>query len=112
MTPEELLARHEARGERELQGHLLNLLRLRNIEAIQNRFGVRTTTRPGTPDFIFAYMGVPVCWEVKFGKGKLSIEQELLHPKLRANGWRVFTLRSVEEGKMFLDGILEEKTTK
>lgn len=109
-TAEELAAIGEVRYEKDLHRLVGALLLHRRIVYGYARFGIRSSYTPGWPDFCFCYLGCPCGWEIKTKTGKLSVEQEELHGKLRANGWRMATIRNLDEAKMILDGIVEEKT--
>lgn len=95
-----------ARNERDLQRLIVNYLQLKGIEALWHRTDKRSTATVGWPDLTFAAKGFPVAWEIKFEKGKLSEEQELMAVKLKRNGWRFAVIRSLEEAKKELWKIL------
>ena len=97
MLPEEALAKADVKAERDLQRHIGNLLRLRGIPFNQSRMDRRTSCAVGWPDFTFAVGGVPFAWEVKTAKGQLTGEQDVLHVLMRACGWRVSVIRSVQQ---------------
>lgn len=121
LTAEEALSKAEIRNEKELQRNLVNLLRLHNIEPIVSRMDRKTSNNLGTPDILFSiahwievdancqkcgheqYLGelavVAVAYEVKFGNGKLSPEQEKMFIRLSSppNNWRCKVIRSVDE---------------
>lgn len=109
----ETLERGERVSERQLQGQIVNLLRLRGLEVLWHRTDKKSAATIGWPDLTFAVkrgvylstdpdyqseMGgvIPCCWEVKLPQGKLSIEQEAMREKLIANGWRWRTITSVD----------------
>ncbi len=104
-TQEEILSQTTAKGEGELQGNLINLLRLRDIAYLSVRFGKRTRITVSWPDITFCYEGVPVAWEVKFGKEKPSDEQKAMHVRMARDGWKIFIIRTIQEGKACLDAI-------
>lgn len=106
MTAEEALARAEVKNERDLQKQIVALLRLKGIEPIISRMDKRTSNNVGTPDILFAIdvyddpsYDVPCAWEVKFGDGKLSVEQQQMHVRMSTppNSWRIKIIRSVDE---------------
>lgn len=101
----EIFQENEKKSEKEIQKDIIGFLRLRNIVPIHQRMDRRTTTATGTPDVLFAYHGIPFAWEIKTEKGKLRAEQEELHPRLEANGWRVSVVRSIQQAKEILDSI-------
>jgi len=116
-TPAETFYKAEIKNERDLQRLIVNLLRLRGIEANVSRTDKRKTDRIGWPDITFAvvnnqppayyhrdhewelYQIIPCAWEVKFGSGALSPEQQDMLLKLATppNAWRVKVIRSVDE---------------
>lgn len=108
-TQEECILNATAKREKDLQDLLTSLLRLRGVEPIRAAFGKKTRITVGCPDIIFCYFGTPCMWEVKYEDGELSDEQESLHRRLSANGWRIFIVRSCEQGKKILDHIKENK---
>ena len=90
------------RTERQLQGQLVNLLRLRGIEPLWHRTDKRSAATVGWPDLTFALNSVPILWEVKLQGAKLSDEQQALRPRLIANGWDYYVLHSVDEALAIL----------
>lgn len=92
-----------AKNEAELQLQLKNLLALRDIVPCSPRFGKKTGIIAGWPDLTFAYRGIPCLWEAKHERNGLSDDQEKLRPALMANGWRYAVIRSVDEGRAFLN---------
>lgn len=92
-----------AKNEKELQCQLRSLLALRHVMAMSPRFGKSSGILPGWPDITFAYRGVPCLWEVKYGRNGLEEVQENLRPLLMSNGWRYAVIRSVDEGRAFLN---------
>lgn len=108
MTAEEALAKAEVKNERDLQRQIVALLRLKGIEPIVSRMDKRTSNNVGTPDILFcvhveidssSWAAVGCAWEVKFGDGKLSVEQQRMHVRMSTppNGWRIRVIRSVDE---------------
>jgi len=98
----------EAKNERELQKQIVNYLRLRGIEVNVSRMDKRTTHRKGWADITFSVrckccvnQVVPCIWEVKYGEGKLSPEQEKLAVTLTTppNCWRFRVIRSLAEAR-------------
>ena len=102
----------QVKNERELQKHIVNYLRLQGIEVNVSRMDKRKTDRKGWPDLTFAVtvtldfpkgriVKIPCAWEVKFGNGKLSPEQEKLAARLTAppNGWLFRVIRSLDEAR-------------
>lgn len=107
LTPEEALSKAQNKNERDLQGKIVQLLRLKGIEPLWHRTDKRSHATIGWPDITFATVHrwsgmddfVPSAWEVKFGDGELSIEQNQMLVRLQSppNGWRVRVIRSVDE---------------
>lgn len=106
MSLEEANERYIAKNERELQNQIANLLRLRSIWYCQSRCDKPTRTAVGAPDFLFCLSGIPMAFEVKFEKGKLTDDQIRTHAQMAQNGWRVHVVRTVSEAKSILDSIL------
>src|SRR4029453_9072792 len=96
----------EANSERELQAQIVALLRSKGIEPIVSRYGVRTTTKRGRPDILFA-VWPPSCfeimacaWEVKLGeKSPLRHEQQQMGIRMMTepNCWDFRVIRSYGE---------------
>ena len=59
----------------------------------------------GVPDLIIAWPGCVVAIELKEGKGTASKEQEAMHERLKAVGWLVFEVRSLEQFQSTLFGL-------
>lgn len=108
MTPDESVAKQVAKNERELQTQIVNLLRLRGIEPCWHRTDKKSAATIGWPDITFAVVvtlaggwvvRTPVAWEVKFGAGELSKEQNQMAIRLQSppNGWRWREIRSVDQ---------------
>lgn len=105
-TPEEALAKATVKNERDLQGKIVNLLRLKGIEPLWHRTDKRSHATVGWPDITFStfHRGngwddfCPSAWEVKLD-GELSTEQQQMLIRLQTppNGWRVRIIRSVDE---------------
>jgi hypothetical protein len=95
VTAEEAQEKFVAKSERELQGQIAGLLRIRGIWFHSARMDRKTTGQVGTPDFLLALNGRPVALEAKHAKGKLSPEQIKTHEVMRRNGWRVEVVRSL-----------------
>lgn len=116
LLPEEALARAEAKSERDLQRLIVNLLMLKGIEPLWHRTDKKSAATIGWPDLTFAVQAFApvfdrqgqcydmitqqaVCWEVKFAKGALSLDQQRMSVRLSTppNGWIVKTITSVDE---------------
>ncbi len=115
LTAEEALSKSQAKNERQLQTMIINLLRLKGIEPLWHRTDKKSAATVGWPDITFCvehvrWLCAPDCeesdkfvsacgWEVKFGKGQLSTEQQQMHVRLSTppNAWRIKVIRSVDE---------------
>ncbi len=111
LTVAEAVAIADDKAELDLQGDIAGYLRLHEVEYIKPDGRKRSPLPKGWTDFTFAYRGVPVAMEVKTATGKLSVDQENLHPKLAANGWRVGIVRSVTDVQALLRSIDVERAT-
>ena len=106
LLPEEALAKAAIKNERDLQGKIVNLLRLKGIEPLWHRTDKRSHATIGWPDITFStcHRGngwddfCPSAWEIKL-EGELSVEQQQMLIRLQTppNGWRVRVIRSVDE---------------
>ena len=56
----------------------------------------------GVPDLIVAWPGCVVAIELKAGAGRASEAQQAMWPRLRAVGWHVFEVRSLDQFKLAL----------
>jgi hypothetical protein len=92
----------DLKSERQLQGQLVNLLRLRGIEPLWHRTDKRSAATVGWPDITASIKGTPVLWEVKLDGAKLSEEQQALRPRLIENGWDYYVVTSVDEALQIL----------
>lgn len=105
-TPEEALAASQPKVERELQGLLVGLLRLRGIEPLWFRTDKRTRATVGWPDITFAVNGAAIAWEVKLPGERPRSEQLAVHCRMRQNGWQVDVVTTFEEGRTILNAHL------
>ncbi len=106
-TAAECAEKQEYEQEKELQSQIAQFLRLKGIPCIIPPFGKKSQLPEGWPDVSLAYMGVPLAIEAKSATGKLRPEQEEMHALLRAQGWIVHTVRSLEQVRSILK-IIEE----
>lgn len=104
-TMDDIEIERAAKSEAELQCQLRSLLALRGIVAMSPKCGKASGILPGWPDITFAYRGIPCVWEAKFGQNDLQDVQAQLKPRLEGNGWRYAVIRSVDEGRAFLNQI-------
>jgi hypothetical protein len=111
-TWKECIAKGEAKNERELQGQIVNLLRLRGIEPLWHRTDRRSAATIGWPDITFAYYGKAIAWEVKLPNGRLSREQDQMLDTLGTvpNWWDIRVIRSVDQALGELHRIQTETT--
>ncbi len=107
-SAEEALRRAEIKSERDLQKVIVGLLRMKGIEPNVSRMDKRKTDAVGWPDVTFAVIAgfgiinswdCACAWEIKFGDGQLSKEQQQMHVRLSTppNYWRIKVIRSVDE---------------
>jgi hypothetical protein len=102
-TKDEMGKAWAAKNERDLQRQIVQYLRLRNIELLWHATHKKSTASVGWPDIIFAVMSAGFCtpcaWEIKFGSGMLSPEQNDVLERLQArpNCWRVRVIRTFTE---------------
>lgn len=103
VTSEEAERKRLARSERELQDQIANYLHYKGIFFVRSRMDKKTTTRKGTPDFIFAlpepgaWHGRPYAIEVKVGSNTLTREQEEVRLQMLRNGWRYFVVNQFSD---------------
>lgn len=102
-TAEEKSATAEDKSEKELQDQVTALLRRREIPFIHASMMKRSTLPIGWPDYSFARRGVPMCFECKTERGKLTKEQEVMHRRLKSQGWVVLVIRSLKEAQDALE---------
>lgn len=89
--------KQEMRDEREFQERVCALLRNRGIVYGRSRMDKKTGNTVGLPDFLFAFKGYPIAWELKM-PGKVSTkEQEQCQIDMRKNGWHVKVLFTIYE---------------
>jgi hypothetical protein len=95
--------RSELNTERELQGQIVNLLRLKGVEVLWHRTDKKSAATVGWPDLTFAVESglrtVAIGMEVKLPGKKLSTEQqkvavEMMNPP---NSWTYHVVTSVDE---------------
>jgi hypothetical protein len=94
-------------GKAGLQSQITKLLDRLRIVYVRSRTDKRSTTQPGTPDFIFSVWGkgvhgwcvVACAWEVKLPKGKLRPDQEKMRLRMVTppNTWRYSVITSLDE---------------
>src|SRR5256885_7581653 len=97
-TFEEVLQHADVKNERQLQSQIVQLLRLKGIEPLWHRTDKRSAATIGWPDITFAVRSsqlnddgtfwiaqyYPCAWEIKFGDGQLSKEQQQMAVRLQS----------------------------
>lgn len=103
-TAAEVMQMGEATAERELQKQIARLLQFHGIIYFDQRMDKRTRGRKGQPDFLFAYNGKAVSWEIKLPQGKLSPEQVKLSEQMASvpNRWTWRKITSLDQARMEL----------
>lgn len=102
-THEEQMKKITVKTERQLQSQIVQYLRLRGIEVLWHRTDKKSRATKGWPDITFGVLsnGFPTAcgYEVKFGSGTLSREQEDMLRRLqsRPNCWRIRVIRNFIE---------------
>ncbi len=91
-------------SETELHKEIMKLFKKLGIFYIHSRTDRRTTQRKGIPDFLFAYHGHAMAWEVKVDGNKLSkdqveVREEMRHP---INDWMWFEINSCDDANRIL----------
>jgi hypothetical protein len=105
VTIEVVAQLNAARDEKELHEQIASLLRRRDIVYVHASMFKRSTLPVGFPDFTFVFHGEPHGWECKVGKTKLSQEQVDMLYEMNRNGWRTWTIYSLEEALKILKEI-------
>jgi hypothetical protein len=105
LTNAEAVDKMKAKDERQLQGWLVGLLRLRGIEPLWFRTDKRTAATVGWPDITFAVEGHAIAWEAKMPGEKPRSEQVAVHCRMIRNGWTVEVVHTLEEARVFLDAL-------
>lgn len=104
-TAAETMAAAEVTCERELQKQILGYLRTRGITVFAQRMDRRTRGNLGQPDFLFAWAGAPMAFEIKLPGRKLEPHQERMGVRLLQEGWFWAVVHSVEEAKAILEAM-------
>lgn len=99
------------RAERELQNQVRQYLNQKGVSFICPAMFRKSELPLGWPDFTFAYQGIPVLWECESLKGELRESQERVVVQLIRNGWRFRLIRSLEQARIHLRKIDQEKVT-
>jgi hypothetical protein len=101
-------SKFEQKTERQLQGQIVNLLRLKGIEPLWHRTDRKSAATIGWPDITFSIrhglQRLPVAWEVKIGRARLSEDQARMLEKLQTppNCWAVSLVGSYDEAVRLL----------
>ena len=107
LTQKEIEAKIEYKNEAELQEQIRSLLVQYGVKFIVRQpMNKKSNLIPGTPDFLFVYLGTPVAIEAKTLTGTLSPDQRALLPYIYQDGWTVLIARKLEEVRELMDGIL------
>lgn len=86
----------EFERERDLQDQVARFLRIECGWFLQQPFGKKTTAPAGTPDFIFAWRGIPCAVECKAGDNTLTDEQKItLVAMQEGSGWKCYVCRDL-----------------
>lgn len=108
--PEEIAAEQMAKSEGEIQDQICGYLRRSEIWFDQDAMHKRRTGTKSTPDFLLAYCGIPVGFEVKFPGKDATEDQKKCHKAMRLTGWRVFVVHSLMDVITILIHISKEKS--
>jgi hypothetical protein len=117
MLASEAAAKQLAKREKDVQKHICNWLRQKDIFFFWSRTDRRTTTQIGTPDFAFICSVykmssdsrgrvMPCAVEVKVGGNKLSPEQEKVRKQMIGDGWNYFVVDSLG---LMIEQIMDDK---
>ncbi len=106
VTSAESQERFNVANERQLQKLLSNELHRRGIVFGWSRSDKSTSYTAGWPDYTIIHNGRVLFWEVKFGAGKLSEDQILIHKKLALAGFTVEIVRKFDDAIESLKRIL------
>ena len=102
-TGDERMKKWKVKSERDLQRQIVNYLKLRGIEVCWHRTDKKSAATIGWPDITFAVrvngFPSPCAYEVKFGSGTLSREQNDVLARMQAppNCWRIRVIRTFIE---------------
>lgn len=102
VTAAEAQAKLDCQRERELQRHIANELRQRNIPFQQTRMDRKTTGTIGWPDFTFAYRGCFCAFECKSPGKRPNGDQARVIAELGAQGGKVIVVWEFQEALNFL----------
>jgi hypothetical protein len=91
--------------EKELHEQIFALLWRNEVVYIHAPMFRRSQLLPGWPDFTFCYRGVALVWECKVGGEEPTEEQRKMLVRLRANGWRIEIIESLEQAQNVLKEI-------
>lgn len=107
---EEATARTIYRLEGKIEDQICGYLAIRGVNHIvRQRRDKRTRTKIGTPDLIFAYVGIPCAWEIKTDDGDPSKEQIKVMRAMELDGWSTAIVRDVATAKTILDAMEKRK---
>jgi len=97
VTVGEAQAKFIARNEREIHSQILSLFRLRGIWTLYDNPTKKRTGTKGAPDFLISLDGRAIAIEVKMPGQVPRPDQMDCHTLMRANGWTVVVVTSVQE---------------
>ena len=103
-------ARVEVKAERDLQARIYAYLtqhrQAGTVRGVINPpMHKRSQLPTGWPDFTFAYRGKAVALEAKLPGNKAEPHQAERHEQMRADGWFVMVVHSVDEAAAVLDAV-------
>ena len=103
-------ARVQEKGERQLQASIYAYLTQHRqkdtVRGVINPPMHRRSLLPsGWPDFTFAYRGRPIALEAKMPGKDAEAHQAACHDRMRADGWLVWVVRSVDDVASALDAV-------
>lgn len=90
----------DLKTETEIQKEIMDYLTLHGWEVYRMNSGTRAGTKlhkPGTPDLMIQKNGTTIWIEVKRPGEKPSVIQKKRHEEIRANGFKVFVVTSLDE---------------
>lgn len=96
-TAPEVASRSVIKLEKQLQGLIYNFLRVNDVEVCWHRTDKKSGATVGWPDLTFAIHGRAVAWEVKLPGRKPEQHQAALHERMKANGWAVEVMFTLEQ---------------
>ena len=102
-TNPEIEAAIEAKSEKELQRQIGQYLRMKGLVFDPQPWGKKTTAPEGWPDFSLPWQGGFLGLEAKGPKGKQTEAQLTMERRIKEQGGRYYTVRSLDEVKRILE---------